>query len=84
MKVKLQSLKNLARNAYARGAVIALSAGPVLAQETATAGETAIADAKTVILALIAVGGAALIAVALAKVGFTAAAKWIGRLGSKG
>ena len=74
-----EKLKNL----RARAIVAALSAGPALAMAQATTPEAALGEAETKVLAIVAVGGAAFIAIALAGVGWNVGAKFIKRLGSK-
>lgn len=77
MKEKLKALR-------ARAICAALAAGPVIAMAADPADPTAaVGEAKTTILAIVATGGAAFIAVALAGVGWTVGAKFIKRLGSK-
>lgn len=71
------------KNLRARAIVAALSAGPALAMAQATTPEAAMGEAETKILAIIAVGGASFIAIALAGVGWNVGAKFIKRLGSK-
>lgn len=68
------------RNLALVPAVMAVSAFPALAQTTPTGAETAITDAQTTILALVGVAGAAMVAVALAMVGWTVAVKFVKKL----
>lgn len=79
MKTKLQRLAHLSRNGYARAVTMALMAGPVLAQTTDPV-ETEMTAAKTKVLGYIAIGGAALVVVAVAAVGFGVAVKYIKKL----
>ena len=74
-----EKLKNL----RARAIVAALTAGPALAMAQATTPEAALSEAEAKVLAIVAVGGAAFIAIALAGVGWNVGAKFIKRLGSK-
>lgn len=76
MGEKMKSLR-------ARAVVAVLAAGPALAMAQATTPEAALSQAEAKILAIIAVGGAAFIAIALAGVGWNVGAKFIKRLGSK-
>lgn len=78
-------MKEQLKNLRARATVAILAAGPALAMaQTAPADpEAGIAQAQTQILAIVAIGGAAFIAVALAGVGWNVGAKFIKRLGSK-
>jgi hypothetical protein len=77
----MKNIKNLMPRVAVAAMGIAASAASFA--QTTDASTQAITDAQTKLLAMIAVGGAAVVAVALAKVGFGVAAKWIGRLGSK-
>lgn len=52
--------------------------------QSATTPEAGIGTGLTTILAIIAVGGAGLITLSLAKVGWTVGAKWISRIGGRG
>lgn len=78
-------MKEQLKNLRARATVAILAAGPALAMaQTAPADpEAGITQAQTQILAIVAIGGAAFIAVALAGVGWNVGAKFIKRLGSK-
>jgi hypothetical protein len=65
--------------------MLAVSPLGAFAQETPPASaEDSITAASVRILAIIAIGGAAVVGLALAKVGWMVAARWIGRLGGKG
>lgn len=69
------------------GAKVAVAATPLLVPvysfAQATTAATAMDDAKTEILSLVAVAGAAFIAIALAGVGWNVGAKLIKRMGGK-
>lgn len=82
MNLQPSKLGDKARNAAAVVVCGLLTAGPVLAQ-TADTPEAAMGEAKTQILALIAVAGAAMIAVALAGVGWNVGSRLIKRIGGK-
>ena len=84
MKAKLQALKavSLKRTVVAASALM-LSA-VAMAQTAPATPEESIGTGLTTILAIIAVGGAGLITLSLARIGWTVGAKWISRLGSKG
>ena len=72
------------KTAIKYGALVPLavmSAGQAFAQATTPA--AAIGEAQTVILAIVAVAGAAFIAVALSGVGWSGGAKFIKRIGGK-
>lgn len=71
-----------ARNALAVLALTVLAAGPALAQSTGSTPEQGIADALAKILVIIAAGGAALISLSLAGVGWRVGARWIKSLKS--
>ncbi len=73
----LLTLSAKARNALAVAATTALAAGPALAQSTGTTPESGIADALAKLLLIVAAGGAAMIALSLAGVGWRVGAKWI-------
>lgn len=74
------ALENL-RNASLVVGTTVFSAGAAFAQ--ATTPEASMGQAETTILALIAVAGAAMIAVSLAGVGWSVGAKLIKRIGGK-
>lgn len=65
------------------GAVLAGVAVSGLAMAQSTSPEAAIGQAETQILGIVAVAGAAFIAVALAGVGWSVGAKFIKRIGGK-
>lgn len=73
-------VRNLGLKIIAVTAAVAL---PVVSFAQATTPATAMASAETEILALIAVAGGAMIAVALAGVGWAVGAKLIKRIGGK-
>lgn len=79
--MELKFDRNTARNVLASAVCFALTAGPVLAQTDPASDK--ITAAETKLLAYIALGGVAMVGIALAKVGYNVAAKWIARLGSK-
>lgn len=71
-------------NGVVLAAFAAVMASPVGAfAQTADPGSQAISDAQTKVLAIVAIGGAAVVAIKLAAVGWNVAAKWISRVGSK-
>lgn len=77
-------MKATAKNLYAF-LVLSMVAGLAAAQATMPTGlSESIADAIAVILLIIATGGAGMLTIALAKVGWNVGAKFIARLGSKG
>lgn len=77
-------MKEKLKNLRARAMVAALAAGPALAMAAdPTDPNAALGEAKTTVLAIVATGGAAFIAIALAGVGWNVGAKFIKRLGSK-
>ena len=77
-------MKEKLKNLRARAMAAALAAGPALAMAAdPTDAAAGIADAKVQVLAIVAAGGAAFLAVALAGVGWSVGAKFIKRLGSK-
>lgn len=61
----------------------ALAFAPAFAQSTGATPESGMADAITKVLAIIAIGGAGFITVALAGVGWNVGAKFIKRIGGK-
>ena len=70
------------KNLLARAGVVVLAAGPALAMAAdPTDPAAAIGQAKTDILAIIGVGGAAMVALALAGVGWVVGARFVKRLG---
>lgn len=71
------------KNLRAQVVCAALAAGPALAMAQSATPEAAIGDAETKVLGIVAIGGAAFIAIALAGVGWNVGAKFIKRLGSK-
>lgn len=71
------------KNLRARAVVAVLAAGPALAMAQAATPEAAMGEAETKVLAIIAIGGASFITIALAGVGWNVGAKFIKRLGSK-
>jgi len=79
----LLTLSAKARNALAVVAATALAAGPALAQTAPTTPEAGIGDALLKLLAIVAVGGAAMISLSLAGVGWRVGAKWIKSLVGK-
>ena len=62
--------------------LLAASMGTALAQESTP--EASIGEAVTKVLLIVAAGGAALITISLAKVGWNVGAKWISRIGGRG
>lgn len=71
------------RNTAAFLAVSAMSMASAFAQSAPADPEAAMGQASTQILALIAVAGAAMVAIALAGVGWNVGAKLIKRIGGK-
>lgn len=72
----MEKLNDLGRKAF----VLATVALPGLVFAQATTPEAAIAEGQADIIALVAIGGAALVAIALAGVGWSVGAKFIKRL----
>lgn len=81
MKQKLQQLAVIASRNKARAVASVLSAGPLLAMAVdPTTAEEAINQGKTTVLAIVGVGGLAMVLVALAAVGWGVGVKFIKRL----
>jgi hypothetical protein len=82
MKKGFKAINELAARGYVKAATVGGSLLlPALSfAQTTDDAATSIASAKTVILALVAAGGAAMVAIALANVGWGAGVKFIKRL----
>lgn len=80
---KVKQFYGSVKNKAAVAGGLLLTTGVAFAQEAPTTPEAAISSAQTTILALIAVGGAAGIAIKLASVGWEVGAKLLGRLRGK-